>query len=68
MPAESVKVVYFPRILSSLDDIRHEFRVSKDTVRNWIEKGAPISVEGEGTTVRYSAEVGKLQTWLETHC
>ena len=58
-------VVYEPKILRSLAEICDTFGVSKDRVRYWVQLGAPIIVEGEGSSMRYSAELMRLQTWRE---
>ncbi len=56
-------IVYSPKILTSLKQIRETFGVSVDTVREWAKDGAPIVVEGSSNGARYSAEVAALQEW-----
>lgn len=58
-------VVYQPRILRSMTEICEAFGVGPRTVKGWVEKGAPIAVEGEGAKMRYSAEMVRLQAWRE---
>ncbi len=55
--------VYAPRILRSLTEICAEMGVGQETVRRWVDEGAPIVVENEGTRSRYSTEVAALQGW-----
>jgi hypothetical protein len=59
-------IVYSPKILRSLAEITKEFRVGHETVRAWIDAGAPVVVEldSDGRT-RYSAETMRLQVWRE---
>lgn len=56
-------MIYSPKILASLREIRAEFRVGEKRVKRWFKMGAPIAREGEGTGARYSAEARELQTW-----
>ena len=58
-------VVYAPRVLRSMAEICEALGVGPKTVRAWVEKGAPIAVEGEGGNSRYSAEMVRLQVWRE---
>ena len=60
-----VTVVYSPKILRTLTDICSEFGVGEEQVKTWFSMGAPIVVEGKGSKMRYSTEVGKLQSWRE---
>jgi len=62
--ARPVVVTYEPRILRSMAEICKVFGVAKETVREWKNMGAPISVENGGK-MRYSAEVMRLQLWRE---
>lgn len=55
--------VYNPRVLRNLNEICAEMGVGKETVRQWLDQGAPIVVEREGARSRYSAELGALQAW-----
>lgn len=57
------KPVYQGKILNSMKEICSEFQVGKETVLMWIERGAPIAVEGLGGRIRYSAEMISLQFW-----
>lgn len=54
---------YTPKILKNLVEICAEMGVGKETVRQWIDAGAPIVVEREGNRTRYSAELVALQAW-----
>lgn len=54
---------YMPRILKNLTEICAEMGVGKDTVKEWIDMGAPIVVEQEGGRARYSAELAALHEW-----
>ncbi len=60
-----IRVVYAPHILHSLAEIRKTFGVGERQIRRWVEMGAPIAVEGEGTKTRYSVEAMRLQLWRE---
>lgn len=46
--ARPVVVTYEPRILRSMAEICKVFGVAKETVREWKNMGAPISVENGG--------------------
>lgn len=61
---EVCKVIYTPKILTSLRDICHEFAVGERCVRKWIREGAPIAVRGTRNGLRYSAELMQLHNWL----
>lgn len=63
--AERELVVYAPRILRSLAEIKEAFGVGERQIKLWVQQGAPIAVEGEGRKVRYSAEAVRLQVWRE---
>lgn len=56
-------VVYAPCVLRSMTEICEAFGVGSKTVKAWVEKGAPIAVEGRGKKTRYSAEAARLQGW-----
>ena len=58
-------VVYAPRVLRSMAEICDALGVGPKTVKAWVEKGAPIAVEGEGGNSRYSADITRLQMWRE---
>lgn len=58
-------IVYAPRILRNLAEIREAFGVGERQIKLWVQQGAPIAVEGEGRKVRYSAEMVRLQVWRE---
>ena len=55
--------IYNPRILKSLIEICAEMGVGKETVREWIDQGAPIIVEQDGCRTRYSAALAALHSW-----
>ena len=54
---------YMPKILKTMTEICAEMGVGKETVREWLEMGAPIVVEQDGARVRYSAELAALHEW-----
>ncbi|MDR2055436.1 MAG: MerR family transcriptional regulator [Desulfovibrio sp.] len=56
-------VAYVPIVLTNLREICDRLNVSEGTVKAWIEKGAPIAVEGMGAKTRYSTELAALQAW-----
>lgn len=58
-------VAYAPHILRSLREICEVMGVGHRRVREWVRRGAPIAVEGEGCKARYSAEAASLQRWRE---
>lgn len=58
-------IVYAPRILRNLAEIKEAFGVGERQIKLWVRQGAPIAVEGEGRKVRYSAEMVRLQVWRE---
>lgn len=54
--------------LRSMCEICACMGVGKETVQEWISQGAPIAVERQGRSVRYSAEAVSLQRWrVERH-
>ena len=61
-------VVYLPKILRTLTEICAEMGAGPETVRRWVQEGAPIAVEGEGVKRVYSAEAARLQAWREAAC
>ena len=54
---------YTPKILRNLMEICVEMGVGMETVKNWIDEGAPIASEGQGSKIRYSCEAAELQAW-----
>ena len=54
---------YSPKILKSMMEICVEMGVGTETVKSWIDQGAPIAAEGEGARARYSCEAAQLQAW-----
>ncbi len=52
-----------PVFLKSMLEICACMGVGKETVQQWIDKGAPISVEYKGKQKQYSAEAVSLQYW-----
>ena len=67
MAEREIVVVYAPRILRSLAEIKEAFGVGERQIKLWVRQGAPIAVEGEGRRMRYSAEAVRLQVWREAH-
>ena len=65
MGEREVMVVYAPRILRSLVEIKEAFGVGERQIKLWVRQGAPIAVEGEGRKVRYSAEAVRLKVWSD---
>lgn len=59
----TVAVSYIPTLLFGLGAIADAFRVSPERVKRWIEQGAPVVVDGEGGSRRYTAELAALQAW-----
>lgn len=59
------QVSYVPKILRNMAEICEEMGVGEKTVKSWVQKGAPIAVEGDGRKVRYSAESLRLQNWRQ---
>lgn len=59
--------MYTPKILRNMNEICAEMGVGKETVRAWIDQGAPICVEGSDARPRYSAEAAELQAWRRKH-
>ena len=53
-------VVVAPVHLKKLSDICATLGKTRDTVKSWYGKGAPIAYDG----VQYSAEYNQLVTWL----
>ena len=60
---KQAQVSYVPKILRNMAEICEEMGVGKKTVKAWVQKNAPIAVEGDGRKIRYSAEMAKLQAW-----
>ena len=58
-----VQVIVAPKMLNSLIDICAAFSVSQETVKAWVDRGAPIVVDGNDTKRRYSAELTQLHNW-----
>lgn len=58
-----MEIAYQPRILKNLTEICAEMGVGVETVKKWIDQGAPIAVEYQGAKPRYSAEACELQAW-----
>lgn len=65
--SREILVSYTPKILRSLAEIKDVFGVGERRIKLWVQQGAPIAVEGEGSNVRYSAEVVRLQVWREVN-
>ena len=65
--ARPVVVSYTPKILKNMVEICEEMGVGPKTVKKWVEKGAPIAVEGEGRKRKYSSETVRLMMWRESH-
>ena len=65
---QTQQVSYVPKILRNMAEICEEMGVGEKTVKAWVQKGAPIAVEGDGRKVRYSAEMARLQAWREVPC
>ena len=65
MAEREMVVVYAPRILRSLAEIKDAFGVGERQIKLWVRQGSPIAVEGEGSKARYSAEMVRLQVWRE---
>lgn len=57
------QVSYVPKILRNMAEICEEMGVGEKTVKAWVQRGAPIAVEGDGRKVRYSAEMVMLAMW-----
>lgn len=58
-------IAYVPTPLRSLEEICRALGVGSKQVKDWVEEGAPIAIEGEGARTRYSAELARLQIWRE---
>ena len=58
-----IKLSYTPVILRSLMEIMAAFNVGRETVLEWVSRGAPICVEKSGGQPRYSCEAAALQAW-----
>ena len=54
MAEREVVVVYAPKILRSLAEIKEAFGVGERQIKLWVRQGAPIAVEGCGTARRRS--------------
>lgn len=61
--AEKTYVVYMPKILRTMTEIKAEMGVENDVIKQWIEEGAPIAVGYAGSKKRYSCESAALQAW-----
>lgn len=61
MPGENV--FYQPVFLKGLKDIAAHMGVGLETVRQWLDDGAPIVVENSGGRKRYAAEAVTLFNW-----
>lgn len=59
-------IAYVPTPLRSLEEICRALGVGSKQVKDWVEEGAPIAIEGEGARTRYSAELARLQLWRES--
>ena len=57
------RTAYAPLVLRNMEEICEVMGVGRKTVREWVERGAPIAVEGLGGRTRYSAEAAALQDW-----
>ena len=55
--------VYNPRILRDLVEICACMGVGREKILQWLDEGAPITVERDGMRPRYSAEAAELQHW-----
>lgn len=53
------------RIVTGLPSIAEAMGVAVESIRQWAQEGAPIAyeVDREGKSVRYSADIVKLQEW-----
>lgn len=60
-----VIIAYVPTPLNSIGEICKALKVGSPTVKQWAKEGAPIAVEGEGTSTRYSSELARLLLWRE---
>ncbi len=52
MAEREVVVVYAPKILRSLAEIKEAFGVGERQIKLWVRQGAPIAVEGEKDAVQ----------------
>lgn len=52
-----------PRVMRSMNEITAVMGVGRETVLEWISRGAPVAVEMSGGKKVYSAEAGALQRW-----
>lgn len=57
-----------PVFLKSLLEICAYMGVGKETVQQWIDRGAPIAIEYRGKQKQYSAEAVSLQYWRNENC
>ena len=48
-------LAYIPVPLNSMADIRKHLSVGEARVKEWVDAGAPIAVEGDGANARYSS-------------
>lgn len=66
--AEEKTVTYAPQIVCGISEIGKTFGVGRRRVLQWIDMGAPIAITGiQSGSIRYSAEILRLQLWLEQH-
>ena len=56
-------LAYIPVPLNSMTEIRKHLNVGEVRVKEWVDAGAPIAVEGDGANARYSSELAALLTW-----
>lgn len=56
-------IAYAPLILRSLIEICAAMGVGRETVLKWVDQGAPIAVEWQGSKPSYSCEAYALQAW-----
>ena len=55
------KQVYVPIHMKGADEIALVFGVSRETVVEWVKKGAPIALVGK----KYQANYGELWAWMK---
>ena len=56
-------LAYIPVPLNSMAEIRKHLSVGEVRVKEWVDAGAPIAVEGDGANARYSSELAALLMW-----
>lgn len=61
-------IVFSPRILRNMREIASHMGVGVETVKLWLDRGAPIAVENVDGRPRYSAEAATLQAWRLEFC